>query len=1198
MITNVIKANNGSTLAPCMGRILVVDDEVGLKNILVEALTSQNYCVAGVTSGLEALELLKQSDFDILLSDLTMPEMDGLTLLPAATKIDPNLVCIIMTGQGSIQTAVDAMKFGAFDYVLKPFRLQTMMPVLTRAMNTRHLRQENVQLKEAVAIHELSQTIAFTLNPDIVISQLADAALKQSEADEVSVLLPNAQGDELYVAAVRGKARQRLLGERVPFQKSIAGWVGNELMPVILNGEVKDERFVALKPRPEIQSSISIPMQVANKLIGILNLNLVNRPRKFTAGEMKALSILAGTAAAALESAALYVKVETAEQNYRSIFENALHGIFRTTPDGQRFLSVNPAMARIFGFSSTDEMLEITDIRAQLGVDNKSHSAALGAVKANGSLLNLQAQVKRMDGTKIWIQSDFHGEFDEEGKLRYLDGYVMDVTDRRKAIDALTASEAELRALFEAMSDVIMVFDREGTCLKIAPSNLAALYKPADEQIGKTLHEILPRDLAERFVRHIKLALDTETTQRLEYALSIGGEERWFEGSVSTMSKNRVVWVARDISERKRAEGDLRQLAEEIGRQRLRLANIVATVPGVVWEASVDSDKCTQSIKYVSEYVETMLGYTIEEWLSTKNFWLSIIHPEDREVVAGRARAAYERGDKGSMEFRWVRKDGEPVWNESNFVIVKDDDGRPIGMRGVSTDITERKRAQEALQESESRYRLLFKQNPQPMWVFDTETLQFLEVNDAAIQHYGYSNDEFLSMKISDIRPEEDIPNLIEDVNSRSFGDMAVWRHRRKDGSIIYVEITAHEIAFAERSGRMVLAYDVTERYILEDQLRQSQKMEAIGLLAGGIAHDFNNLLTAINGYSELTLRKLQPQDPLTANVEEIRKAGNRAASLTRQLLAFSRKQVLKPQVLNLNTLIGDLEKMLRRLIGENIDLKTSFAVDLGSIKADPGQIEQVLMNLVVNARDAMPNGGRLTIETKSIWLDDEYSRAHMDVKTGPYVLMSVCDDGVGMSKETTARIFEPFFSTKPTGKGTGLGLSTVYGIVKQSGGSVTVYSELSQGTCFRVYFPQVGGATQDYKRVEEAEDDLKGSETILLVEDEDMVRKLALEALTDYGYHVLEAPNGGSALLTCEKEAGIDLLITDMVMPQMSGRELSDRLNQVRPEMRVLYMSGYTDDAVIHQGLLDETANFIQKPFAPKDLARKVREVLDWQEN
>jgi PAS domain S-box-containing protein len=379
-----------------------------------------------------------------------------------------------------------------------------------------------------------------------------------------------------------------------------------------------------------------------------------------------------------------------------------------------------------------------------------------------------------------------------------------------------------------------------------------------------------------------------------------------------------------------------------------------------------------------------------------------------------------------------------------------------------------------------------------------------------------------------------------------------------------------------------------------EAQLRQSQKLEAVGQLAGGIAHDFNNLLTAINGYSGLALKRLDDASPVKSYIEEVAKAGDRAANLTRQLLAFSRKQILEPKVLDLNEVVGDMSKMLRRTIGEDLEFATILSSDLGRVKADPGQIEQIIMNLVVNARDAMPSGGKVTIETANVFLDGEYAREHLPTLPGQYVMLAISDTGMGMDAETQARIFEPFFTTKELGKGTGLGLSTVYGIVKQSDGFVWVYSEPGHGTTFKIYLPQVDAEkTTKGKPVDEAAQ--HGSETILVVEDEEVVRKVAREILEGAGYHALVADKGEEAIRLCaEYPQEIHLLLSDVVMPGASGKEIAERLVPLRPEMKVLFMSGYTDETIVHHGVLDPGVKFIQKPFTVATLCRKVREVLD----
>ena len=412
-------------------------------------------------------------------------------------------------------------------------------------------------------------------------------------------------------------------------------------------------------------------------------------------------------------------------------------------------------------------------------------------------------------------------------------------------------------------------------------------------------------------------------------------------------------------------------------------------------------------------------------------------------------------------------------------------------------------------------------------------------------------------------------------------------------------ERVGNEIAGAIANAQLLIEWKQAEegKAALQEQLRQSQKMESIGQLAGGVAHDFNNILTVIHGYSELVINSLEPANPIRDDVKEIKTAAERASALTRQLLAFSRKQVLQPKVIDLNSLVTNMVKMLRRMIGEGIKLNTLLASDLASIKADPGQIEQIMLNLAVNAKDAMPNGGTLTVETANVELDQDYANLHLNVVPGPYVMLSVSDTGVGMTPEVRERVLEPFFTTKEKGKGTGLGLATVYGIVKQSGGNIWIYSEPGQGSTFKIYLPRVEEDTDFLQQVAVAAPSQHGSETILLVEDEKMVRSLALTILKRQGYKVLEAENGDRAFsIAQEQDANsIHLLLTDVVMPGMSGHELSERLKPQCPGMRVIYMSGYTDEAIVEKhGLSAPGIHYLQKPFPPDTLVKKVRSVLD----
>jgi PAS domain S-box-containing protein len=513
----------------------------------------------------------------------------------------------------------------------------------------------------------------------------------------------------------------------------------------------------------------------------------------------------------------------------------------------------------------------------------------------------------------------------------------------------------------------------------------------------------------------------------------------------------------------------------------------------------------------------------------------------------------------------------------------------------ILRDITERKRAEKQLKDSEEQYRLLFDSNPHPIWVYHPLTLAFLAVNDAAVHLYGYTRDEFLAMTIKDIRPAEEVPRMLRVAEVAAKGAQpteGTGRHCRRDGTIMDVDIRSHGITFHGQPACLVLAMDVSEKRRLETQLRQAQKMEAVGRLAGGVAHDFNNLLGVISGYSELLGKSLGPEHPGQRRVAEIQKAADRASALTRQLLAFSRKQVLETKVLKLNDVVTGLAGMLHRLIGEDVRLVTRPRADLGQVRADQGQLEQVIVNLVVNARDAMARGGDLIIETANTTIDEAYCRQHADVTPGRYVTIAVSDTGEGMSAETQSHIFEPFFTTKEDGKGTGLGLATVFGIVKQSGGHVTVYSELGKGSTFRVYLPRTDEAAVP-EVAAPAVSDLTGHETILLVEDAETLRMMTREILEGAGYAVIEAANPAAVLERLSSLDAVDVLLTDVVMPGMSGLELAKDLRRTRPDLKILFMSGYTDQALENHGVFDTEAQFLQKPFTTDSLLRKVRAVL-----
>ena len=541
--------------------------------------------------------------------------------------------------------------------------------------------------------------------------------------------------------------------------------------------------------------------------------------------------------------------------------------------------------------------------------------------------------------------------------------------------------------------------------------------------------------------------------------------------------------------------------------------------------------------------------------------------------------------------------DGSRIPVDHSASPIHDDQGNVSGVVLVFRDATLRRRAQRQLEESESRYRLLFESNPQPMWVFNSITLAFLAVNQAAIACYGYTRDEFLGMTLRDIRPPQDVPTFLEHTRASTGAPHTdgPWQHRRKDGTTLIVEIATHSMRFGDADARLVMVFDITERKRLEGELRQSQKLEAVGLLAGGIAHDFNNLLTVIEGYAEMIRSDQSPGDAHRDSVEEILVAAGRAASLTRQLLAFSRRQILQPIRLNLNANVTSTHRLLSRLLGENIQIQTVLASGLWDVFADPGQMDQIVLNLSVNARDAMEGGGTLTIETANIAADASNALLTPELACGEYVRLSVIDTGHGIDEETQRHIFEPFFTTKEVGRGTGLGLSTVYGIVTQSGGHIRVSSEPEKGAAFSVYLPRANGVASPAARGSASSMQARQTgESILVVEDDANVRQLVVEILKRSGYRVIAPETAREALRICDDPlTPLDLLLTDMVLPETDGAAVAGKAVASRPNLRVLFMSGYTEHPVFRLPGFDRGAPFLHRPFTRAALTAKVREVL-----
>lgn len=676
-------------------------------------------------------------------------------------------------------------------------------------------------------------------------------------------------------------------------------------------------------------------------------------------------------------------------------------------------------------------------------------------------------------------------------------------------------------------------------------------------------------------------------TFSMEYPCHSPTEQRWFLLRAIPLDVDRLngaVVMHLNITDQKIAKDELR---ESDRRFRDMLGNVELI--------SIMLDRKAR-VTYCNDYLLRLTGREREEVIGQDWFELFIPPDENRTmaafsaILAGLSSATHHENEilTCSGDLRRIR------WNNT---VLRSASGEAIGVASVGDDITERKQHEDSLSRLaaivDSSYDAIASLTPAGIIV---------SWNQGAERIYGYSAEEIVGQSVLILcAPSQDVElsNLLKRVSSGKEAEQFESVRTKKNGTLIHVAITLSPIMNSDGCviGVSSVGRDITESRLMEERFRKSQKMEAVGLLAGGIAHDFNNLLTVIIGYSEVLLEQRGLNERMLTHCSEIKRAGDRAASLTRQLLAFSRQQVLAPRALNLNAVVVDTEKMLRRLIGEDIELRTTLNPALGLVMADPGQIEQIILNLVVNARDALPQGGKVVIETSNVELDDMYAFSHQPLRAGLYTLLAVSDDGIGMDDETKGHIFEPFFTTKEVGKGTGLGLSTVYGVVKQSGGYVWAYSELGHGTVFKIYLPRVDELIQVSRPIDSASEVFCGTETVLLAEDEESVRLLTRSFLEEHGYTVLVASSGTDAIEVAEKHSGpIHLLLTDLVMPGMNGRALAQKMIATRPTIRVVYISGYTGSLSSLGELLDAGAMLVQKPFSRSTLLGKLREVLDFQ--
>ncbi len=817
--------------------------------------------------------------------------------------------------------------------------------------------------------------------------------------------------------------------------------------------------------------------------------------------------------------------------------------------------------------------------------DMEAMHAMAAKARDEGATLEHEFRAIARDGRIVWLRNRLRRIETVRGQMQRLRGVAVDITEHKRVEERLRLSDE----ILQRVPALVLVADRDGRITYASPSAQGILgYRP-EELLGDGWWLRTRANPEERERERNAVAgcargerpLPAEPYERLAHHRN--GQPRWILWHDSPGPNQTLIGVGHDITARKRAE---QQLKERTAYLHALIENSPLAI--VVLDSEQRVQMCNRAFTTSFGYRQAeILGGLIDEFLAP---------PELKSEAVAFSRLALA-GQTVHATTRRRRKDGSLVAVEVTGVplIV---DRKMVGSIGIYQDITERLRAEEALREAHHLLETIIQTSPLAIIVLDTDGRVKLW-NRAAEQIFGWSAAE-VQNQLLPIIPEERREEFCRLLNAELQGHGQAGlplQHQRKDGSSIAVRLWSAPLCDASGQcwGAMGVFEDVTEKRQLEEQLRQTQKLEAVGRLAGGVAHDFNNLLTVIFGSVELLLDRLPAESPLRHHAEEIHKAANHAANLTRQLLAFSRKQVLQPRVLDLNVVVRDMQPILRRLIPKNIELVIRTAADVGTVRADPGQLEQVILNLAVNARDAMPAGGTLILETANLTLDACHARTQPNLPPGPYVLLAVTDTGCGMDHETLAHIFEPFFTTKGESGGIGLGLTTVYGVIEQSGGHIIVDSEPGRGSTFKIYLPQVTAPEQNQSSTGQPFDARPaGSETILLVEDEEDVRALSEEFLRGQGYRVLPACNGEQALaLAAAHDGPIHLLITDVVMPGMSGGELAERLQADRPGIKIVFVSGYTDETVLDHHLRKPGAVFLQKPFPLQMLARKIREVL-----
>ena len=1213
------------------GCVLVIDDERGMRVTLREFLSEDGHRVEVAESAEQALEIVSRLSIDVVLCDIILPDsISGVDLVRLIRDHQPDVEVILMTGDPALETAVSAMRIRAVDYLSKPIDSVTLRQTVSHAVKIKQLGDENRRLdQENRDVRQELEERVRQRTKELEENQANYRNLVDTASDGICIL-------ERGIIRFANKRLQDMLSttESGLVGRSIEDFLPEGSNPVlslywsfqqggrdlgIVPGRLKTDQGrildVELNGSPILHEDrpceLILIRDVTDKrkaeererrylqkleLLSKVSLGIVDFPQDQILYEYAANAI----AQLVDESIVIVSSFNTTSSLSRveavaglGEFESKLHELIGGSLVGRQF-PIDP-----MGFLGSSTLEQDTKNLYQLAEGTIPEALCQDMER----LFDIDkiyvagfAWRDEVYGSVIVIQSTRGGEL-FPSILETFCNQIAVALQREQARRSVRENERLFRMIFEAANDCIFIKNRELEYVQVNPSMERLFGLPAKELIGKTDLDLFGKDFGEAIQRSDAHVLSGEEIKE-EPTKPVNGIPRTFDTIKIPLRDDRgeivgLVGSARDITERKRSETALRESEE-----KFRILSDQAMLGLAIFQAG--------NIVYMNRALAGIFGYEDEELRHrTARDLLNHVLEEDRESLTG-VLLPDESGKlyQGSQHsFRVTNRFQETVWVDAYARTVEYQGRRASIMAFVDTTV--RRRAEESLRRSEQRYRTLVENAPLGILSADKDG-NILELNMPLLEILGsrsaqdtrainlLSNPRLAEAGISDDcrRCLQDGEPIVSERMYISKWDKSVYLRyhmqptKNERGQIVGLQAIVEDISRQKQEEQ--------ERARLENQLFKSQKMDSIGKLAGGIAHDFNNLLTGITGHVELARLDLNANDPLADALNEIHRAAKRAESLTQQLLAFGRKQILEPELVDLNNLVRNLQGLLVRLIGENIEFRSILPRKTGAVKVDPGQMEQVVVNLALNARDAMPEGGRLTISTSQAVLDAAFCQDHESLVPGEYVRLSVEDTGCGMTPEIQSRIFEPFFSTKPRDKASGLGLSMVYGIVRQHEGALEVYSHPGAGSTFNIYFPLIH---EEVRAVREP--DMKptlpgGNEGILLVEDDRLVREMTAKVLARLGYQVLQARNGGEALLLFQKyHKGLQLVLTDVIMPGMSGRALAERIENLDPTMRFLYISGYTEHEIVTRQVLNEGLHFLEKPFTPSDLAMKIRQVL-----